>query len=264
VPEIDVAELTSELMGATIAHHGSIIVRGLFDPDQVDRTRASVVAATEARAARTGPLDQRGLHHYGPTLGLDQRHNVLRVYVAQTNGVWLGDSPASLAQVLDDLDGAGVVDVVAEHFGERPLITLEKSTLRRILPEYRFTTWHQDGSFLGEGTRALNVWVALTPCGGDRPAPGLHLVADRMSELLPGEGGTGRATIAGPDLIDHLRKTGLGVDVPTFDPGDALLFDELMCHRTYLTEEMTEERLALECWFFAPSHPAGEYVSLLV
>jgi hypothetical protein len=52
---------------------------------------------------------------------------------------------------------------------------------------------------------------------------------------------------------------------PEFEPGDALLFDERMIHRTFLSEDvlMTHERLAAECWFFAPSHPAEDYVSLL-
>lgn len=47
--------------------------------------------------------------------------------------------------------------------------SLQKSTLRRSAPVHNFSAWHQDGSFLGPTTRAMNVWVALTACGG---APG--------------------------------------------------------------------------------------------
>jgi hypothetical protein len=32
------------------------------------------------------------------------------------------------------------------------------------------------------------------------------------------------------------------------------MFDERFLHRTYLNRFMTEDRDALECWFFAPSH----------
>jgi hypothetical protein len=220
-----------------------------------------VIGATDARDAERS---QRDPLRYGPTLGVDQRRNVLRTYVAKSNGVWLADSPAGLAQVLNDLTDTGVIDTVAGHFGERPVMSLEKSTLRRNLPDFRFASWHQDGSFLGEHTRALNVWVALTACGGERPAPGLQLVADRIAELFPAEGGTGRASIDGYALHYYVKAHGLTVDVPEFEPGDALLFDDLMAHRTHLTEGMTQERLALECWFFAPSHPADEYISLLV
>ena len=49
-----------------------------------------------------------------------------------------------------------------------------------------------------------------------------------------------------------------------FDPGDALLFDERMIHRTFLSESMTEERLAVECWFFDAAHKPASYTALLV
>jgi alpha-ketoglutarate-dependent taurine dioxygenase len=52
---------------------------------------------------------------------------------------------------------------------------------------------------------------------------------------------------------------------PEFETGDAVLFDERLIHRTFLSKDvqMTQERLAVECWFFAPSHPAEDYVALL-
>jgi ectoine hydroxylase-related dioxygenase (phytanoyl-CoA dioxygenase family) len=46
---------------------------------------------------------------------------------------------------------------------------------------------------------------------------------------------------------------------PEFAPGDALLFDHLLLHRTAAGEEMTRERYAIETWFFAPSlYPGGQ------
>ena len=41
---------------------------------------------------------------------------------------------------------------------------------------------------------------------------------------------------------------------PVFEAGDALLFDEMLLHRTAIEPEMTHERYTLESWFFAPSH----------
>jgi hypothetical protein len=35
-------------------------------------------------------------------------------------------------------------------------------------------------------------------------------------------------------------------------------------HRTYLSPNMTNDRYALECWLFAPSHDSSEYVPFLV
>jgi hypothetical protein len=129
----------------------------------------------------------------------------------------------------------------------------------------RYTGWHQDGSFLGEGTRALNIWISLTACGGDRPAPGLEIVPARIEDLLEaGDEQGGRAAINGFGVHYVAKSLGAPVVRPEFDPGDALFFDERMAHRTYLADHMTEERLAVECWFFSPAHPNSEYLSLLV
>ncbi len=261
VPEIAASELTAELLGAAVAHHGSLIVRSLFDPEQVARTRRTI---DDVVHAATGDDDAAEPGLYEPTVGMRGKAAVLRSWVIGRGGVWLGDSPHALAQVLDDLEDAGVTAVVADHFGERPVISLEKSTLRKVQPEYQFTAWHQDGSFLGEGARAMNVWIALTECGGDRPAPGLEIVTGRVPMLFPLDGESGNASIDGMEVHLFAKYNDLAVTQPEFDPGDALLFDELMAHRTYYSEGMTEARSALECWFFAPSNPAETYDFLLV
>jgi hypothetical protein len=262
VPEIDASRLDGALMGASIKHHGSLLVRGFFDDEQVARTSHSVRRATDALNGDQGAIAEGW---YEPSLGLDARQPALRQLVAKSNGVWLADSPPATAQVLDDLADAGGTAAVAEHFGERPVFSLQKSTLRRLLPIPRYTGWHQDGSFLGQGTRALNIWIALTPCGGDRPAPGLEVLPARLEDILDtdtDEGG--RAAINGYAVHFMANLLDAPVVRPEFEPGDALLFDERMAHRTFLTEGMTEERLAVECWFFSPAHPNSEYLSLLV
>jgi hypothetical protein len=90
----------------------------------------------------------------------------------------------------------------------------------------------------------------------------MEILPRRAEEILPfGEfGGVG---IDGWAV--HRTAGDTPVIRPEFDPGDALLFDDRMIHRTYLSEDgaMTHERLAVECWFFAPSHPAENYISLL-
>lgn len=258
-PEIERDALRGEVMGAAIAHHGSLIVRGLFDDEQVARGRQSIRDARRALEAG-GPTGSGA--DYRPFPGLGGPAPALRKRAVDHGGVWLADSPAATAQVLDDLERCGATAAIIEHFGERPVFSLQKSTLRRVSPEFRFTGWHQDGSFLGAEVRALNVWVALTPCGEERPAPGLEIVPRRVDELLDTDGGSGSASING--FAVHLVAGQTPVIRPEFDPGDALLFDDRMIHRTYLSEDMTEERLAIECWFFAASHPADNYLTFLV
>ena len=259
LPEVAAADLTVEVMGSAIAHHGSLVVRGLFDDGRIARTTESLNQARDVW--RSGPKQWNGAV-YEPTIGLDLDNEVLRQQVRDLGGIWLADSAAATQQVLDDLAASGVLGLIADHFGERPVFSLQKSTLRRASPNYRFTSFHQDGSFLGPETRALNVWVAFTACGGDRLAPGLELVPARVEAILDTDPRLGRAAIDG--WLVHEVAGDAGKVVPTFDPGDALLFDEHLVHRTHVTEDMLEPRLALECWFFAPSHPNDEYLPLLV
>jgi hypothetical protein len=258
-PEIAARELDGPLLGAAVAHHGSLLVRGLFDAEAVARSRESIERVSAAW--RLAPDERTGVD-YLPTLTVQGIQAGQRGKHAAGHTWWLADCPAAAAQVLDDLAASGVIGAIGEHFGEHPVFTLQKSTLRRVKPEFRYTAWHQDGSFLGAEARAMNVWVGLTPCGGDRPAPGLEIVPRRVEGILPfGESGG-----VGIDGFTVHRTAGeTPVVRPEFDPGDALLFDERLIHRTFLSKDvqMTQERLAVECWFFASSHPAEDYVSLL-
>jgi hypothetical protein len=260
LPEIDAGELTTEVLGGAVAHHGALVLRGLFDAGTVERSVAAIVRAQEVRDAAGPGSTEDAWYRPFPDPGTGGMG--LRRMVAEQGGTWLADSPASTAQFLGDLDAAGVVGAVAGHFGERPFFSLQKSTLRRSAPVYRPADWHQDGSFLDEDVRTMNVWVALSPCGGDLPSPGLEVVPKRVPDVLPVGGSFAKHGIAG-DLVAEVARDAPPIR-PQFAPGDALMFDERFLHRTHLSPEMTDDRFALECWFFAPSHPASSYVSLLV
>ena len=58
-----------------------------------------------------------------------------------------------------------------------------------------------------------------------------------------------------------------GEEGPThlhFKAGDAIIFDEMNMHRTSTLPEMTKNRFAIECWFFAPScYPMDQLPILL-
>jgi hypothetical protein len=266
LPEVAAADLDTAVLGGAVSHHGALVVRGLFDRERVART-ISTIDRTAAR--RDAVLNNRAdsesaddLAWYRPFEPITAQNQTLRRMTGKRGGSWMADSPASTARVLDDLTAARAIDVVTEHFGERPFFSLQKSTLRRSPPVHDLAGWHQDGSFLGPEVRTMNVWLALTPCGGDRPTPGLELVPRRVTEVLPKDGGLG------PVSIDEGRVHAVAADTPAihpeFEPGDALMFDQLLVHRTHLTPNMTEARYAIECWFFAGSHPSPGYVPFLV
>lgn len=262
VPVVDQDGLTTEFLGGAVAHHGALVVRGAFTPEQVARSVGSVDRARASFNAHADGDGKDGDAWFQPLHVAPQMKNqILRNMVLGHGGIWLADSPAATEQVLGDLGAAGILPAIAGHFDERPFFSLQKSTLRRSAPEFRFTAWHQDGSFLTPGVRTMNAWVALSRCGGDYPAPGLEILPQRMGEILPVDG------VMSPHSISYDLMAELAAETPTvlteFEPGDALLFDERLAHRTHLTADMTEPRYAIECWFFAPSHHSTGYVPLL-
>jgi hypothetical protein len=130
--------------------------------------------------------------------------------------------------------------------------------LRRARPDSQ-TEWHQDGAFLGNGPRTVNVWTALTPCGAD--APSVDVFARPFREIVAT--GTDDALFNWSVSPEQAERLGTGDVVrPTFGPGDALMFNQLTLHRTGISPTMTRERFAVESWFFAPSTYPYEQVPI--
>ena len=256
IPEIRLEQLSADTVGGAVIHHGVIIVRGLFDVTQAAET-LSTLQRTQ-REQRSENPDPRWYSPYDSGVAQDSS---LRNRVSRRGGTWLADSPRATAEIMNRLSDVGVIDVVAEHLGERPAFSLQKSTLRRVEPTPKITGWHQDGSFLESDVRTMNVWVALSSCGGTNPSSGMEILPRRMTEILEVDPELGRASVSF-DLIDKIVG-GSPTAQPAFEPGDALMFDERLLHRTALDPGLTEDRYALECWFFAPSHTTSTYLPFL-
>jgi hypothetical protein len=79
-------------------------VRGLFDHDAVERSRASIKRASAA--GRLAPQGRTGVD-YLPMLTVRGIQAVLREKHANAHTWWLADCPAAAAQVLDDLAALG-------------------------------------------------------------------------------------------------------------------------------------------------------------
>jgi hypothetical protein len=258
LPEIQAADLNIEVLGGAVAHHGALIIRGLFTPEQVASTR-EMQDKVKSISLSEEP-DRSGW--YMPFDGKSPRQAGLRARAESRGGNWLVDSPLGLELALNYIEGAGVVSLVSEHFGERPAISMQKCTLRSVEPKPRNAGWHQDGSFLGDEVRTMNLWVALSECGGSVPATGIEIIPTRFEEILPVEPELGVASLSF-ELVDQLIKKHSLV-LPHFAPGDGIMFDEKLLHRTACGEHHTQIRYALECWFFAPSHASPTYAPLLV
>jgi hypothetical protein len=176
-------------------------------------------------------------------------------------GVLAGDSPRVLFDVLATMQATGLTDVVAEFLGEHPALSWKKSVLRRV-GNHTDASWHQDGAFLGADIRSINVWTALTHCGDT--APGLDIVARRLDHVVAT--GTPGAIFSWSASTDEVASAAGDVPVwrPVFEPGDVLLFDHLMMHRTACDDSMTRERYATEMWCFAPSVYPDAQIPLVI
>lgn len=257
IPEIDPADLTADLYRERMADHGCVLVRGLIDEsraahlrDGIDRALAAFDADPAEMADRSdwfSPFSPRPEHgKLGPR----------RKFMRDAGSLWAVDSPRLFDEVLALYQEIGILALVEAILHERPVISANKYNLRRV-PTGIPTNWHQDGAFLGQETRSVNLWLALSDCGVD--APGLDLVPRRLDEVV--DTGTHDAMFdwsVAQAVVDEVAGD-VGVVRPVFAPGDALLFDHLFLHRTALSETMTRERYAIESWFFSPStFPEGQ------
>jgi hypothetical protein len=270
LPPID-GELTAEVVRDSILRYGCAFVRGLIPREDVDLLVEGIDRAYEGcdRQAERGGW-ARGGPEDDPELEMETAPwyfrfeggkgmlvtGMTRKFIREGGGVWTVESPGVMFDFLETLERAGLRPLIADYLGERPALSLYKSTLRRTHPLPR-AEWHQDGAFLGDGIRTINLWLCLSDCGED--APGLDLLPRRLDRVVEtGEGGAILDWTAGPETVEKVAE-GVPVIRPKFEPGDALLFDELFLHRTATDETMTRNRYAIETWFFAPSlYPADQ------
>jgi hypothetical protein len=260
IPCIEADSVSAAVIGGAILHHGLLRVNGLLTAGRAEELRQGIETALAARDAykETGSLDNDGW--YAP---LDVPMLAFkRDFVEKCGALWTADSPRMLYDIIDTYSDIGLIDAIAEFMQEQPALSVRKSTLRRVAITTN-TDWHQDGAFLGRKSRAVNVWLALSPCGAD--APGLDVVARRLPYIMQtGSHGSWFDWSVGPGLVDMLADGGAEVVSPEFAPGDALLFDHMMLHRTGIRPEMSRDRFAIESWFFAPTDYPLDQVPLIV
>ena len=265
-PEVTPAELTAETLRSGILRHGCLLVRGLVGRRTACRLVKDIDRAFKAHDAHRG-----GAHptspwfapfEPGPRYPAGFEH---REWVRQGGGVLAVDSPRTLFDVIEAFEAANVGRVITEYLGERPLLLSGKWTLRKMSPgEHREPgrdpddppDWHQDGAFMGANIRSVDVWLSLSHCGKD--APGLDIVPRRLDHIVTtGTDGAHFDWSVGNAMAERVAEG--TITRPVFEPGDALLFDHLLLHRTGLDRTMHRVRYAIEAWFAAPSsYPADQ------
>ena len=263
VPEIAARELTWQVMGGAVLHHGSLLVRGLVDADTAARMRRGIDEALDAYDAyQTAGAEAQASSAYAPLpIPTSEPLEATRSWSRESGGVWAAESPRLFQTLLALYRSQGVLEAVGGYLGEPPLLSVGKTVFRRAEPDGH-GLFHQDGAFMGADIRTMNVWTALSDCGED--APGLEVVGRRVPHIV--QTGTPGAIFHWAVAREEAERAADGAPIvfPRFNAGDALIFDQLMLHATGVRPGMTKRRYALESWFFAPSSHAADQVPIVV
>jgi hypothetical protein len=264
--EMHADALTPAVVGGAILHHGCVLVRGLLPRDVAARLAAQTDLAFEAqerwrRNVESGGDDRATADPWfepftpDPRYAIDPLHLPLSRMNRDSCRVLLVDSPPAMFEVLEALERVGMHRLLTAYLGERPVMTVSRSVLRRLPQQPRALGWHQDASIFGRPAPSLNCWIAFNDCGDD--APGIEVVPRRVDHVLdvPANRALSRAGVAMEPPSAPLR----GV-APVFAPGDALIFDDLLVHRTTMHARMKRTRYSMENWCFTaeglPPHNA--------
>lgn len=271
-------ELTVDSLREGLARSGCIHVRGLVPPKRVDDWVAGIDAALGAYDAVEAGEDDVDKAWYSPFSLPDRAsaavagavatpddafkpahmpERLRRKFIRDSGGLWTAYSPRMLFELFELVDDLGIGQLMTDYLGERPLLSANKCTLRRVPPETVTGGWHQDGAFLGDHVGSFNFWVSLSRCGVD--APGLDIVPRRIDRVLTSGEDDAQFDWSLSEAAVLAAADGAPIVRPEFEAGDALLFDHRLVHRTGATTGMTRQRHALESWFFAPSaYPGGQ------
>lgn len=265
IPEVSRAEFNSHTLASGIIHHGGIIVRGLLDGQQVDLFTSHIRRSFDACARHhQGTATADDATWYSPFEGRPSARILPlgREFAEQGGGVLGADSPGTVAEVLRVAESIGVIGAIEEFMQERPAVSVKKTTLR-VVPPTTHTGWHQDGAFLGEEVRSVNMWISLSDCGAD--APSLDIIPTRFDHIVPTgvEGAAFNWSVSDTVAERAAREANVEIQHLHFAPGDAVFFDHMNLHRTGVRPGMTKERLAIEWWFFAPSRFPMDQIPIL-
>jgi Phytanoyl-CoA dioxygenase (PhyH) len=262
LPEFTPGDVTPELVRAAILRDGFILIRGLVDQDEALRFGEEIDRSFEERekVLHGQPAEEGYYEEFMAHTAEYQESLRVRPWIREGGGVLAVDSPKLSARMISLFRKAELPRLVEGYLGEQPLISLQKTTLRKAEPSVP-GAWHQDGSFMGD-VRALNLWLSLSRCGDE--SPGLDIVPRRLDYLVTQQTEEAILAIQVSQAMAEKASGDRPIIRPVFEPGDALLFDDLFLHQTGSDPSMPKPRYAVENWFFGASGFPGEYGPLVV
>lgn len=264
IPEIESSDLNLNTLSGGILNHGSLIVRNLLSSKQATSLTQDINRAAGAQDTYLkNPATKKTTPWFSPPEQTNGALKLNRKFISETGGVCTVDSPRAMFRVFECYYQLGLKNLLTEYFGEAPCIAGTKWVLRRVPPVEKEVDWHQDGSFMGTDVRSVNVWIALSHCGGEHDNAGLELLPKRFDHIVStGSDGATMQWSLSPTFVNR-EFVDTPPANPAFSPGDAILFDHFNVHRTAYSPTMRDHRYAIECWFFAASRYWGNQISLL-
>ncbi|MDQ1511021.1 MAG: hypothetical protein QOG50_2865 [Actinomycetota bacterium] len=259
LPEVEASGLSVSTLRKAIRARGCLIVRGLLPPADADRLQrlADPVFAAREEHVQGAPLEATA-PLYVPSAEWTAETamaEAFRAFGDRVGALHIADTPRFLDELLTVLSATTLFGTISAYLDEPVVLSAQKTMLRRVPPDAK-PTFHQDGSFMGPATQAVNTWVALSHCGDGCDAPGLGIVPRRFDTSL---NGYHAAVKPYEDEEWEAAIAGVGVVYPTFAPGDALMFDGLLVHGNGGGRPgLSSSRYAIEMWTFAREGvPAG-------
>jgi hypothetical protein len=225
LPEISRNELTVDHVASGLLHHGALLVRGLLPPGHVQELRRFLDLGTTRL-----------------------------VQGAEATS----DQAAMLDALVETYRETGLLALAESYIGEEPVGAPGRTVVKRN-EEISGLPWHQDASFFRGKCGALNLWTALTPCG--EQCPGLSVIPRRFETIVDPQHFTVKPSERAASVADELARE-MGVASPVFEPGDALVLDEMTLHRTSTRRWKVPVRDVAITWFFAPSRFPAVYEPL--
>lgn len=267
VPEVAAADLNIDVVTTAIRDKGCLIVRGFFSSHEVNTLRAYVdyAFALHNNDSRLGKYLRKRLdvsevlrktrsdveekRKVNPTYSdtLKTGRNLGQPF-ANNRSYLVAQTPIVSERILALYESRGLKALLAQYFGNDPCASIYKWVMRRSPPPDNAHDFHQDGAFMGDAIASLNTWVPLTDCGPGQGAHGLDIVPARLMRSFAKGTGILDWSITPQAVVDQFGEE--AIVSPVFKRGDLFLFDHLLVHRTQSMPTHTEQRYALETWFF--------------
>ena len=266
IDEIEPAAFNASTLAKGILGRGALLVRGLVPQEITQELKeaidTTILAREQENQTDTSPWKYVSPHMKGRPSNFGAKDATKRTAVKK-GSIWVAESPRIMQRLIELYGELGLRSVLTEYFAEPPVLSAKKWVLRKIAPDAIPADWHQDGRFLGTDFHSVNMWMPLSECGAGADAAGLETIPSAHRKIY--ETGTQGAAFdwsVGRGLVEGLKQ-----DLPAFEPrfrsGDVLFFDYYNLHRTAFGAHLTEDRYAVESWFFSSSSVPQKLMPIL-